>query len=225
MKKNIFGLVLLSAVMGGSTVSAADGVVVVPLSSNPGWEIQSVNHVYSIPGTSFMPLRGYTQTESNGYEVTHLRPGLYLAGTDLPFGVSHHKDGEKMTFTAPVHLPDGAQVGGIGAAVCSGDESATDFSITFSLVQTDMATAVNKSIRVFTVNRTLCNTIQENSVPAMIPLPVVIDNSKYTYEFKVSGLEGGTCTKTSLLTWDCDPRLTRLQYAQINYSTEDVVKK
>jgi len=224
MKKFITGIGIMSVVLWvGSSSLAADKVVVIPLnsSSNSSLSIEQVDHMYSIPGTSFQVIREYGQTEGNGYEVTRRNPGLFIIGA-VPYGVAHNKDGGKMSFTAPVHLPDGASVGHIGAAVCSGDPSVTDHNIGLALMKTDMTTGTQEVVRSYTITSTNCGTSQGGSGLMIVE---TVDNSKYAYEFMVSGIEGGTCSITDGgFLWTCDDRRTRLQFAHVSYSTSEVVQ-
>jgi len=217
MKKVIMGLIAMSILFCGVHLSLASDkqVVVIPLFKSN--RFQDVNHTYSIPGTSFLPL-----SSASSDAVTRIDPrGLVLVGTNNgPYGVAHNNDGGKMSFTAPVHLPDGASIGHIGAALCSEDENIADHYISAKLIRTDMSNGWEDAIRQHDISSTDCGTLQSNSNIIGIE---TVDNSKYTYEFKVEGLEGGECI-SEMFQVDCDDRRTRLEYAIINYVTNELIK-
>ena len=157
-------------------------------------------------------------TEAAGWQVTSVNPGIYILG-NAPYGVAHNKDGSKMSFTSPVHLPDGASIGHIGAAIC-GNAAVNDHNINIKLVATNMTsgTAAQTIIRSFNITSTDCGTSQGGSG---MMLAQWVDNSRYTYEFQISGIEGGICINI-FPNWTCDIRRTRFQFAHINYATSEV---
>lgn len=125
-----------------------------------------------------------------------------------------------MDFTAPVHLPDGAAISNIGAAVCSEDENLDDHNIKISLVATDKSYSGSgplfTKVLSHTITSTDCFTLQE--LPGRTSY-YYVNNSKYTYEFRVQNIEDGTCTVSG-----CDDRRTQIQFANISYSTKEVVQ-
>ncbi len=218
MKNILVFIGVLALYFSSSSALAADRVVVIPLGSKK-ISFERVYDHYTIPGTTFLPLRYYNRTEANGYIVNILPPGNYTVG-NAPFGISHNKDGQTMDFTAPVHLPNGSAISNIGVAVCSEDESLDNHNIEISLVATDKSYSgsgpLNFKALSLAITSTDCFTLQE--------LPdrrssYYVDNSKYTYEFRVKGIEGGTCAEL-----DCDDRRTQIQFANIRYSTKEVVQ-
>jgi hypothetical protein len=138
-------------------------------------------------------------------------------------GIAHNNDGAKMSFIAPVHLPNGALINGIGAAVCSEDESITDHDIELALIQTSMEDGTQDTIRKYDISQTACNTTQEMSGTMIARW---VDNEKYTYHFRVSGIEGGTCLKTGFpdFEWHCDDRRVTLQWARVVYTISQVTE-
>lgn len=199
-----------------SAAMAQEKVVVVPLNkSNVAFE--NVSHVYSISGTTFQPIRLYFQTEENGFVVTGLEPGIQRAGK-AQFGVAHNASGGSMIFTAPVHLPDGARIGHIGAAICAQNNSLTNLNVRIELVKTDMTLGEDNqtSIRQALLTDSQCGISQGTSG---IIATDIVDNSKYAYEFKIHGVEGGTCSGSI-----CEDRRTRIQFAHVNYTSTDAVQ-
>ena len=88
----------------------------------------------------------------------------------------------------------------------------------------DMTTGFHTSVRSYNITNTNCNTAQGSS-GLILEAVDNVDNSKYTYEFMISGIEGGECVYTPGFpfgTWNCDDRRTRIQYAHINYTTSEV---
>lgn len=220
MKKFVIVICMLVCAFGTVSAFAQDPkVVVIPLNSTSKVSFETVSHQYSIPGTSFLPIRGYGMTEAAGWEVTYVNPGIYVLGSP-PYGAAHNKDGELMSFTSPVHLPDGASIGHIGAAIC-GNETVTDHDIEIELIATDMTSGDTEQtvIRSFNITSPDCGTSHGGSG---LMLAQWVDNSKYTYQFRVRGIEGGTCDNLGL-SWKCDERRTRIQFAHINYSTSEIV--
>ncbi len=218
MKNILVQIGVLALYFTASSALAADRVVVIPLGGKK-ISFERVYDQYTIPGATFLPLRYYNETEANGYIVNNLPSGNYTEGY-VPYGISHNKDGHKMNFTAPVHLPDGTAISNIGAAVCSEDESLDDHNIQISLVATDKSYSgsgpLSTKVLSLNITSTDCFTLQE--MPGRRSY-YYVDNSKYIYEFRVRGIEGGTCNLE-----DCDDRRTQIQFANINYSTKEVVQ-
>ena len=230
MKKIFFVLAALSlSLISGPTAQAADKVVVIPLnSSKQAVSFEKVSRQYTIAGTTFQMLRGYGMTEANGYEVTHSQPFGMALLLNKVIGIGHNKDAVKMTFTAPVHLPQGASLGGIGAAVCSTDDTISDHNITLELVKTDVQDGTRTTIRSLSITDSNCGTLQAYP-PNTLYLYEGIDNTQYAYEFNIKGIEGGTCNTTTsgsppLPYWSCDDRRTIIQFAAISYWIDEIVK-
>ncbi len=228
MKKLLMGIGVMSVLLSGAHAAlAADKVVIVPLGGSKAAAFENVSHRYNISGTTFQASRKYGQFEGNGWEVSGIEPFMFSVMGQIPYGRAHNKDGGDMSFVASVHLPDGASLGHVGAAVCSEDETLTDHNIGLNLMKTDMVNGSQSTIRSYTIESTACNVVQGGD--GMMVMDIV-NNDRYVYEFRVENVEGGECfyvppTPPIVIGYyDCDDRRVRLQYATIEYTTNDIVK-